>query len=240
MAHTVSDYWFNITRNRASILLGEDHRGAWSNTPSALAALMGVVDAHDNQSRKVGAPITVWHEGEGTAAISKSFHAFVNWFKGEYSNPVRIAQWEPSESTIRYTRDEKLVIALFAGDEGQTEKHLGLGGIYLDRLLAEKGWRFSPNEAYTADDILKTAARGKHGRRYTELLRAPITRQGLVEWFTLREEAFEDTTSPLYAVMTAPQHRREDYLGKLAYSRSGAYLVGESHIATMRTRRILK
>lgn len=232
MAHTLTDYWYTLKPNQAAALIGEDHQGEWTRTPEAETAVERVAVWH-KQKKKT---LYLWHEGE-TSAISSSFKAFGRWFATKYSLRVQVKQWEPTN--IRYTREQSLLMGLMAGDATQTTAHLGLGGIYMEELLRSDSWKASPTERYTEDEILKLVDKGKHAKRYRELLYSPITKKVLDEWFTLREEAFEDANSRLYPIMSAPQWAREDWLGGLLKSQSGIFLVGESHIGTMRGRGLI-
>lgn len=233
MAYTITDYWYTLKPNHAAAMIGEDHQGNWVRTQSAEAAVKQVAEWHKNHKK----PVCLWHEGE-SSAISKSFKAFVVWFKGTHKLPVQIKQWEPK--SIKYTKEEKLIMDLMSGDAMQMEDHLGLGMVYMDALLANTNWRGAGDERYTADDILRLVDQGKHAKQYRKLLSQPITKAVLKEWFQLREEAFENKSSRLYPIMNAPQWKREDWLAGLLKAQSGIFLVGESHIGSMRERGLIK
>ena len=81
MANQITDFWHSVTSNRAVVLLGEDHMGAWSHTTVSEDAIDAVVNWHD---RKKNGRIILWHEGEDQ---SQSFKRFVAWFKSDSPTP---------------------------------------------------------------------------------------------------------------------------------------------------------
>lgn len=235
MAHTLTQYWYALTPTRAVALIGEDHMGEWTRTPAGVAVVDAVVEWHTSRRRVP----TLWHEGE-SSAISDSFKAFTAHFKKEYGISYTVKKWEPPQSAVKYTRENLLLIGLMAGDAGQTRRHLGTSGIYIERLLQTDSWKAESGTRYTADEILELVDKGVHAKRYRELLHSEITDSTLREWFELREEAFENPQSKLFKIMSEPQYSREDGLARLLRSQNGIYLVGESHIPTMRDRGLLK
>ena len=127
------------------------------------------------------------------------------------------------------------------GDADAFVEQLGLGQPLIAQLMHTHDWQGAdPSARYSEDEILRTFKKGIHGKRYEELLYAPITRKTLDEWFTLREEAFTNPRSGLYPLMTAPQRARQDALAKLMKANSGIYLCGESHVGEMRSRGLLR
>ena len=68
------------------------------------------------------------------------------------------------------------------------------------------------------------------------LLEQELSMPVLKKWFTLREEAFDDPSSKLYKINDAPQAKRRKGISTLMKSKPGIYLIGESHIAEMRTK----
>lgn len=227
---TPKDYWTALTPQRAVVLLGEDHQGAWTATPAARAAVDGVAEWHEKRSNQ---QITLWHEGEEQ---SQSFTAFTQDFRRNHSASVRIRSWEPR---VTHTREEELAMSLMGGDAEAFTRQLEMGKPFLSELISSNAWHDSAT-GFTATEILSLVDKGKHAGTYKRLLDSRLSSAVLRQWFTLRDEAFEDRGSGLYPVMMRPQWARQDGLARLLAVQNGIFLCGDSHIEIMRSRRKLK
>ena len=228
----ITEFHKKITNNNAVLVLGEDHQGAWANTKDTNEALDEIVAWFTEKKF----PVTCWHEGEDEP--SPSFENFMKYFKKKYSGVrTEVKSWEPPFSSVA-NREEGLVVSLLAGDAVQFQKHLGRG-VFIDELLKKKSWLPSGYQTPTRKEIEDIVSKGIYATRYLELLKQKITRPVLDEWFDLREEAFENPSSKLYKLMDGPQEKRERKVSVKMKSKSGIYLIGESHIPDMRKRGLL-
>jgi hypothetical protein len=225
-----TDFHKKITNKHAMVLIGEDHQGNWVNTPQVNNAIDEVV----NYFVQNNLPIVCWYEGEMKGG-SPSFKAFVKYLSTKYpKQKIEQRSWEPSARTVM-NKEERLAVALLGQDVPAFKRHLGRG-IFLDELIKNRGWRADKTENITKDDIIKLVSKSVYKDDYLDLLEEPITDEVLRDWFDLREEAYDDVTSKLYALVNAPNKRRQDHLYNLLKSESGIYLIGASHVSLMKSR----
>jgi len=229
----ITEFHKKITKNNAVLVLGEDHQGAWANTKDTNEALQEIIIWFKEKN----IPITCWHEGEDGPSLS--FEAFMRYVKQKNPNiRTMVKSWEPPFNTVT-NKEEAITVCLLAGDANAFQKQLGRG-IFIEELLKTRNWFPSSFTATVSKkEIEDVVSKGIHKDRYLELLQKKITKQVLDEWFDLREEAFENTSSKLYTIMNKPQEKRERKVSQLMKTQSGIYLIGESHIPTMRKRSLL-
>jgi hypothetical protein len=226
----LSDFHKKIKNNHAVALIGEDHKGKWANTPAAAKAVDEVVEFFIAKN----SPITCWYEGEMRGG-SPSFQAFVKHLAKKYPKQKIVERsWEPPARTVM-NREERLAVSLLGQDAPAFKRYLGRG-IFLDELERSKKWYTISTDNFTKKEIINLVSKGIYKDDYLDLLSQPITDAVLDDWFNLREEAFEDTTSKLYQIVSKPNEKRQDKLYALMKQESGIYLIGESHISWMKSR----
>ncbi len=223
------DYHISLKRITGPVvLIGEDHQGPWANNKDTAKAMQETIEYF----KKKKLPVSCWYEGMSKRG-SKSFQAFWKHIQEKNPNTKFVKRtWEPK---LRYSKEELLCMDLLGGDANAFRRQLGLSGVFIDQLLKQP-YSWTSIDRVTESDIKNLVSKGNNKDEYLHLLEQELSMPVLKKWFTLREEAFDDPSSKLYKINDAPQAKRRKGISTLMKSKPGIYLIGESHIAVMRTK----
>ena len=223
------DYHISLKRITGPVvLIGEDHQGPWANNKDTAKAMQETIEYFKEKQL----PVSCWYEGTSTRG-SKSFQSFWKHIKDKNPNTKFVKNtWEPK---LRFSKEELLVMDLFGGDAPAFKRQLGLGGVFIDQLLKQP-YSWTVIDRLTKTDIKKLVSKGNHKDEYLQLLEQEISVDVLNKWFELCQEVFDNPRSLLYKINDAPQAKRRKGISTLMKSKPGIYLIGESHIAVMRTK----